>query len=162
MDVNERLRRAVQKNGRYPLDAYYFLYDALDYTVGVGGKVAHVTAKELLAGVRDLAAATFGYLAPTVFAGWRIRSGSDFGEMVYLLIREGLMQRNDEDHRADFDDVIPSFDAAFTEHFQAHRDRVRLAPNADESATGADAGAGAGPVDVADAPDPGEQTDDPS
>jgi uncharacterized repeat protein (TIGR04138 family) len=52
-----------------------------------------------------------------VLASWGVHSTSDFGELVYNLIRIEQMRKSDTDRREDFDDVY-SFDDAFEPEFE--------------------------------------------
>ena len=62
--------------------------------------------------MRLLALESWGSLAQAVLASWNVRTTRDFGEMVFLLIRLGLMGQQDSDRVDDFDDVY-KFDEAF-------------------------------------------------
>ena len=119
-----QLRRRDRRFGR---NVYYFVLDALDYTMNnlgrtdMAGEDRHVGARELLTGITDMAAEQFGPMATEVFKQWGIRSTEDFGEVVFNLIESGLLSRREEDSRLDFiggDD----FNRVFEQRF-----RVRLA-----------------------------------
>jgi uncharacterized repeat protein (TIGR04138 family) len=51
---------------------------------------------------------------------WGLRSTSDFGEVVYNLIRIGEMKKSKTDRREDFDNVY-NFDEAFRHCFRIKR-----------------------------------------
>ena len=74
----------------------------------------HVTGRDLCLALKQLAHEQYGRLAKLVLASWGLRSTSDFGEIVYNLIRIGEMSKSDSDRRADFDDVY-DFDALVEE-----------------------------------------------
>lgn len=101
----DRLKAVVEKDGRFPLAAYRFMYEGLDYTVKNIGCKRHVTGRELAEGLRNLAIEQFGGLALMVFHGWNIRKTADFGAMVFNLVETGLMSRSDSDSIEDFADV---------------------------------------------------------
>jgi uncharacterized repeat protein (TIGR04138 family) len=65
-----------------------------------------VTGQDLCWALRQLAHEQYGLMARLVLAGWGIRSTSDFGEIVFNLIRIGEMSQSDNDRREDFDDVF--------------------------------------------------------
>jgi len=77
----------------------------------------HLTGQELCEAIRQYALREYGLLAKTVLKGWGITSTSDFGEIVYNLIRIGLMRKTKNDRREDFDNVY-DFDTAFEKGFQ--------------------------------------------
>jgi uncharacterized repeat protein (TIGR04138 family) len=112
-----RLAKVVDRDPRYPYEAYEFIFAALAHTQRLLGRVPqedelpagpqyHVSSKELLEGVRSLAVREFGLMARMVLRLWGIRNTSDFGEIVFNLVEEGLMSKSDNDNRADFRDVF--------------------------------------------------------
>ena len=62
-------------------------------------------------GLRALALEHWGPLAQAVLSSWNIRETRDFGEMVFLQIRMGLMGKQDSDQIEDFDDVYDFHEA---------------------------------------------------
>ncbi len=126
------LEEVVREDGRYPMDAFAFLHDGLGRAVkevygeepdaeGAEEELAeetparrprHVTGEQLCHGVRDEALERWGLLARPVLQRWNIHATIDFGNMVYLLIENGLMDRTEEDSVEDFRDVY-DFETAF-------------------------------------------------
>lgn len=117
-ELLERFVRAVREDGRYPIEAYEFLHRGLAWTARmVYGEAStttprHVSGRQLCEGLRQLAIQTWGALAREVLAGWGIHRTRDFGEMVFLLVRIGLLGKQDDDRIEDFDDVY-DFETAF-------------------------------------------------
>ena len=111
----------AQRDPRYDVGAYYFLKEALDFTVkrvmeSNDGEQRHVSASELLIGFRDLALQEFGPMASTMTSEWGLNSCTDIGEMVFLLIEEGVFGKQDSDTREDFAELFPlqeALDAPF-------------------------------------------------
>jgi len=104
----KRLEEVVQEDGRYPLEAFGFLHDGLGRAVSkVHGdetepdKPHHVTGEQLCGALREEA-----------LARWNVHSTIDFGNMVYLLVENGLMHKTDEDSVEDFRDIY-DFQEAF-------------------------------------------------
>lgn len=95
---------------RYPIQAYQFVFEALDYTVHRLKKnlsspleqERHVTGRELLEGIKEYAIDQFGYMARTVFEQWGTVRGADFGEIVFNLVENGLMGKTESDTKDDF------------------------------------------------------------
>lgn len=125
-EKTESILQIVRRDGRYAPQAYYFIFDALDYTIQRMRKVRHVTGRELLDGIREYATEHFGFLARTVLAEWGVVSTNDFGEIVFNLVEAGLLSRTEKDTRADFDNVF-DFDEAFGEEFRRSLSKVTLA-----------------------------------
>jgi len=109
------LAEVVRRDPRFAYEAYEFLYEALNHTQKMLGRMPsgegaepqhHVSGPELLAGIRDLALREFGLMARTVFHMWGIQRTDDFGDIVFNLVEAGLMNKTDEDARKDFHEVF--------------------------------------------------------
>lgn len=123
------MRDLLAEDQRFKLESYQFIREALQYAhehitepVEVDpetGRPAprHVTGQQLCEACRLYAIDQYGYLAKMVLANWNIRSTSDFGELVYNLIRIEQMRKSETDRREDFDDVY-NFDDAFEPEFE--------------------------------------------
>jgi uncharacterized repeat protein (TIGR04138 family) len=117
IDKDERILALVKKHGRYAAEAYAFVFEALDYTLRKrGGARRHVSGPEIMDGVRSLALETFGFLARDVLARWGVTTTADFGEIVFHLISDDLLQKTADDRQEDFAglfDFSEAFDGAF-------------------------------------------------
>jgi uncharacterized repeat protein (TIGR04138 family) len=114
--IDSKLSEVVQRDPRYAYEAYEFIDRALQHTQKMLGRVRpadaapgdpayHVSGRELLGGVRELALIEFGMMARTVFRMWGIERTDDFGNIVFNLISAGFMSRSDGDRLDDFHDV---------------------------------------------------------
>jgi uncharacterized repeat protein (TIGR04138 family) len=112
----------VARDPRFERDAYFFVRDALEYTVkrskrsapktrpgsvpaaaeGGGEERRHVSGQELLEGVRQYALEQFGPMVPTVFEHWRLSRCEDIGAIVFNLIGEGIFGKTERDSVEDF------------------------------------------------------------
>lgn len=130
--LEERIVEVRQRDRRYSRNAYFFVLDALDHTMVQLGRLAksgeerHVGGRELLDGIKELAAEDFGPMAPVVFHQWGIRETADFGEIVFNLIDGGLLSRRPQDSRLDFVNGF-DFESTFAEKFRARLSQVTLA-----------------------------------
>jgi uncharacterized repeat protein (TIGR04138 family) len=105
MAAGQRGQGMVQDQSRdaaYSTEAYSFLLEALARTRHDLDREGHVTGTELLAGIRKLATERYGPMAALVFQEWGIRSGDDFGSIVYELVDKGVLSRKAEDRIDDF------------------------------------------------------------
>lgn len=109
----ETLQELVKNDKRYPIQAYFFVFEALDFTIKKIGERRHITGKELLEGIKDYSLQEFGGLAKMVFNQWGIKKTEDFGEIVFSLVEAGLMSRTETDSREDFKDGY-NFDEVFS------------------------------------------------
>ncbi len=124
----EELRKLVRERRRYPLEAYLFLYQALDAAQRHVGEKRHVSGPELLEGVRRLAVEQFGPLALMVFNHWGLRRTQDVGEMVFNLVDRELMGKTDDDKREDFDAVYDFEEVFSPARILAEADPKQLIP----------------------------------
>lgn len=115
-DFESKYLDIAQRYRRYKPNAYRFTHDAVRHTVHRIGGVRHVSGREVLAGIRDLAVSRFGPMAKTVFEQWGIRKTEDFGEIVFQLIEEGILGKAETDKRSDFARGY-DFDEAFVRDF---------------------------------------------
>jgi len=124
------LAEVVRKDPRYAYEAYEFLFAALHHTQKMLGRQPreqqapegaeqhhHVSGRELLLGVRDLALREFGLMARTVFRMWGIQRTDDFGEIVFNLVESNLMSKTQEDSREDFHEIY-DLDKALVEDYR--------------------------------------------
>ncbi len=110
-----KLDEVVRRDPRYTYEAYEFVFAALAHTQRLLGRVPpqegsgepdyHVSGRQLLDGIRDLALREYGLMARTVLHMWGIDSTADFGEIVFNLVAANLMSKTAEDNRDDFRDV---------------------------------------------------------
>lgn len=117
----DAIRRIISRDKRFEREAFYFLKEALDYTVqDMSTKhpenSKHVSASQLLHGFRDLALKEFGPMAVTLFNEWGIHCCADIGDMVFLLIQEGVFGKQDNDRHEDFVEIY-TFENAFVTPF---------------------------------------------
>ncbi len=139
IDPATSLRRLLREDRRYKLDAYLFVSEAINYAHDVlkmgssdfsepipgvceedeeaSKPQRHVSGQELCRALREYALRQYGYMAKTVLNSWGVRSTSDFGEIVFNLIRIGHFRKTKEDRREDFDDQF-DFDTALEREYR--------------------------------------------
>lgn len=132
--TDEEIAKALAERGPYPLEAYQFIREGLEYAVsrvqaghrdgpGAGNPEGnHVTGQQLCMGLLDFAIARYGMLAPAVLERWRIHRTDDFGRMVFAMIDVGIMAKTPSDSLEDFRSVYD-----FAEVFSPDSIRRRLA-----------------------------------
>lgn len=142
IDPAHPIAKLLRDDRRFKLDAYVFVFEALRYAqeeLGFGSEVSgeddlgeldqwpehesdapgprHLTGQELCEAIRRYGLEQYGYMAKCVFNQWGVYSTSDFGEIVFNLIRIGEMRKTPQDRREDFDDVF-DFDEGLTKKFK--------------------------------------------
>lgn len=111
------LEAILKDDGRYAVGAYVFVRMALDYTVkkvsadAAGRKGRHVSAAELVDGIRCFALETFGPMAAVLFKDWGVNKCADFGDIVFNMIKVGEMSKTDDDRLEDFAGHYDFYDA---------------------------------------------------
>ena len=107
-NFQKTLEAILRDDKRYGVGAYVFVRMALDFTVkrasaeNPSRTERHVSAAELLAGVRDFALETFGPMAMTLFEEWGVRKTEDIGQIVFNMVRAQALRKTDEDKIEDF------------------------------------------------------------
>lgn len=102
-EIRAKIDAIIREEPRFSGEAYAFVANAVTFTVGRLPAHRHVSALELLGGVHDYAREEFGVLAYEVLYEWGIRSASDVGRIVYLLIGSGLLSASKDDAPEDFE-----------------------------------------------------------
>jgi uncharacterized repeat protein (TIGR04138 family) len=101
----------MKRDQRYDGQAYFFLKEALDFTLKrfldeATGRNRHVSGQELLEGFRDYALEQFGPMAATLMKEWGILQSRDVGNMVFRLIEEQVFGKQDSDKSEDFEGLF--------------------------------------------------------
>ncbi len=125
-DFNEVIRAIRKDDPRYARGAYYFLRQALDYSLktlhqrGELDKTNHLSGGQLLDGIRLYAIDQFGPMARPVLEHWGIKRCEDFGNIVFNLVECKVLGKTDQDSPADFAGGY-DFRSAFDEPFEPNR-----------------------------------------
>ncbi len=136
MSLRDDLAGVLARDPRYPIQAYAFLFEALEFTKTLkkrsqprsrsrmkAASAHHVSGRELCEGARRLALRDYGLMAMGVLNLWGIRSTSDLGEIVYNLIASGDLEKTPSDSRSDFDNVF-DFETALRRDYILALDEV--------------------------------------
>ncbi|MGC8797661.1 MAG: Minf_1886 family protein [candidate division WOR-3 bacterium] len=82
----------LKNDPRYSLDAYLLINDGLQLAYQQTGRNLNITARELLAAIRQIVVDRYGLLASVVLKSWGISSGADIGQLVANLVNAGLLR----------------------------------------------------------------------
>ncbi len=105
-----------RRNPRYAESAYLFVLAALHERLARLEAPRHISGAEVADGVRELAIVRFGPLARSVLEHWGIHSTSDMGEIVFALVECGILIKQPEDSREDFENLF-TFEEAFEDQY---------------------------------------------
>jgi len=130
---DDLLERVVQHDPRYHREAYLFIREALSHTQSTLAKLEskptrHVSAQQLLEGIREHALAQYGPMAVTVLEYWGVYRCEDFGELVFNLIHAKVLRKTEKDSKEDFAKGYDFFDAFVKPFLPSRRSHGRLAP----------------------------------
>ena len=117
MDPLQHQLEELAARSERPLEAFFWVLQALEHTRQRLRREGHVSAPELLDGQRDLALQKFGPMAFEVLSHWGLRRGSDIGAVVFAMVEAGLLGKTDEDDLADFD-TDTDFHEAFVKNYR--------------------------------------------
>ena len=117
ISFNEALFQILKEDRRYHAEAYLFMRGALDFSSKMLKKPAkgpqkHVSAAELLEGIRQYALREYGPMTMTVLDFWGIHNCADFGRIVFNLVNKNILRKTESDSIHDFDNGY-DFEKAF-------------------------------------------------
>lgn len=108
-NFNEVINTIRRDDPRYARGAYYFLRQALDFSIsemrkqGELDKTNHLTGQQLLEGIRLFALDQYGPMARSVLEYWGIKNCRDFGNIVFNLVECQVLGKTEDDCPEDFD-----------------------------------------------------------
>ena len=110
-ELHRKIVEIASDDGRFSVNAYYFILDALRVTSKKiqkkdPGHSRHLSGRELSNGIRDYALSRFGCMSFTVMSIWGVNKTDDFGAIVYNLIGGGLLGKSGDDSIDDFKDLF--------------------------------------------------------
>lgn len=129
MDDLKRLAPILREETRYAPDAYAFVQSAVSETLeqirrrGRTRPDQHISARELLNGIRELAIDEYGPMAVTVLREWGISATLDIGYIVFALERHKLLRLSEEDNLEDFRDAFSLKDELRRPFFPSNGER---------------------------------------
>ncbi len=112
-EIKGLIEKLAESNRRYTKEAYLLVLVGLEHTISELPERRHLTGQELSKGIADFARHQYGFMAKAVLEEWGVYATDDFGEIVYILIEQGLLTKTDTDDKADFSAVF-SFSDEFS------------------------------------------------
>ena len=109
---SKSIEEIILQDGRYSLEAVQFVRAGLNFGIQQMHSVEspslrrHIGGQQLCMGLRELARQKWGMMARSVLNCWNVYSTRDFGEIIFLLVESGWMQKQPSDCIDDFDDVF--------------------------------------------------------
>ncbi len=114
------IERLAAERGSFRPEAYFFVLEAIELAMASQKIRGHISGEYLLEWIRKMGQERFGVMAGEVFNAWGVNSTLDFGRVVFHLVEDGLLKKQQEDNLIDFIDGF-EFDKVFTLNaFQAN------------------------------------------
>ena len=124
---DEHIRDLCAADPRFSRETYEFCYEVLDFTMKTLAQsdeapqrlpvTRHISAQELLDGLRDYALQEFGPMARLTLKRMGVASCGDVGDVVFNLVNAGLLGKQPRDRREDFNAGY-DFETAFSKPFR--------------------------------------------
>ena len=96
----------AELDGRYHVEAFFLVLEGLEFAMRKLPARRHVTGAELLDGIATFLLEEYGPLAYHVLTSWGVKETRDVGEIVFLMIKKGLLAKTDHDSIENFRDVF--------------------------------------------------------
>ncbi len=109
--AEEILDQLQERHPRFHAKAYFFVLAALHSVIQRLERPRHIAGRELAIGVKDLALERYGPMARSVLGHWGIHTTEDVGRVVFALVEQGILVKQDEDRLEDFAGVFDFEDA---------------------------------------------------
>jgi len=114
--ADEVLDQLQERNPRFHARSYLFVLQSLHTVIQSLDEPRHISGRELTEGVRELALGRYGPMARTVLEHWGIHSTEDVGRVVFAMVEQGILIKQDGDQPEDFADVF-DFEEAFEANY---------------------------------------------
>ena len=106
-DVETLIGKLCEKDPRYAQEAYLFLLESVDRMMKLQGEHSpkgqvHLSVEQLLIGLCNCIINRFGPMSYAVLNKWGIYDSSDFGELVFNLIKVHLLGKSKDDKKEEF------------------------------------------------------------
>jgi uncharacterized repeat protein (TIGR04138 family) len=115
---NRRLADIALHYGVFHESAYAFVLEGLELATRGQTAPRHVSGGDLLDAIKSLARDRYGVMATDVFESWGVRSTLDFGRIVFQMVEDGLLSKQDEDSLTEFIDRFDFRQVFEVEYFQ--------------------------------------------
>jgi uncharacterized repeat protein (TIGR04138 family) len=113
----ERIYEICELAPRFKPQAFFFIFMALARCRVTDGVSGHVTGQQLLRAFAEEARGQYGPMAKTVLNHMGFQTTRDVGDLVFLMVQEGLLSKTEQDSPEDFADGY-DFDEEFVQRYE--------------------------------------------
>lgn len=103
--IEDRIYEAAESSRRFRAPAFFLVLQALQIAQTGRGSPGHVSGRQLLAAFREVVSRRFGPMSLTVLEHVGLCRTEDVGDLVFLMVEEGMLKKEDEDGPEDFRNV---------------------------------------------------------
>jgi uncharacterized repeat protein (TIGR04138 family) len=108
--MDDIIEQLAVKSGKYKKEAFYYIAKAIESShekiKRKEHKRRHISGQELVDEIVMIAREEYGFLAKTVFKDWGIENTEDIGEIVFLMVDNGILTAQSSDSKDDFKDLF--------------------------------------------------------
>jgi len=104
--TDEILGQLQVRYPRFHPKAYLFVLAALHHVIRGLPEARHISGSELAHGLRELALDRYGPVARMVLQHWGIHTTEDVGDVVFALVEQEVLVKEEEDRAEDFYEVF--------------------------------------------------------
>ncbi|MCK4305081.1 MAG: hypothetical protein KAY24_12660 [Candidatus Eisenbacteria sp.] len=112
-----RIYEIYERNTRFKPQAFFLIFMALARCRLMDGRAGHVSGNELLRAFAEEARSQYGPMALSVLNHMGFHNSKDVGELVFLMVQEGLLSKTDQDSLRDFEKGY-DFEEEFVHKYQ--------------------------------------------
>lgn len=110
--LDELIYETSEVSGRFRPTAFFLILQALHEAQRHRQEPGHVSGRDLLEGLRLVVRRQFGPMSLTVLQHAGLQRTEDVGDLVFLMVENGLLKKQEEDGPEDFRNVY-DFEEAF-------------------------------------------------
>lgn len=115
-ELDEKVDFILSWDKRFDREAYYFVMQSLNFFQESNDRKGHVSASELLDGIKLLAIKLYGPMSKSIFNHWGLKTTEDFGCIVFNLINASVLGKSDQDELENFKDIF-DFEDVFEKNY---------------------------------------------
>ncbi len=110
------IEKIVKQYPRYKAEAYAFVMIVIDDIQESMDVRRHISGEVLLAGLKEYASSKYGPMAKEVLNSWGVFTTEDIGNIVFMMVKFGILDKTEEDSIEDFKEAF-NFTTVFEEDY---------------------------------------------
>ena len=110
------IEKIVDQYPRYKAEAYAFVMIVIDDIQESLEVRRHISGEVLLNGLKEYASSKYGPMAKEVLNSWGVYTTEDIGNIVFMMVKFGILDKTEEDSIEDFKEGF-NFTTVFEEDY---------------------------------------------